>query len=133
MKIISEHYEKIVKEEGDYRTFVHKGLRCRILRHPELLHLCGYVGVPKSNKYFGKGYDDVPAEIHGGLTYADGNLRLQPEKNLWWFGFDTGHLGDKIISDPLGYGDFGNGVYRTMKYTEEETKNLAEFLNDGND
>jgi hypothetical protein len=33
--------------------------------------LCGYVGVPGGHPFHGKGYDDLPVVVHGGLTFAD--------------------------------------------------------------
>ena len=52
----------------------------------------GYVGVSESHPYFGKGYDDVDIEIHGGLTYA--REEYIDETRYWVFGWDTSHYGD---------------------------------------
>lgn len=69
------------------------------------------------------------ANVHGGLTYANDGIYLQPEKDLWWFGFDCGHSGD-ISSVNEEYNDpiFHEDIYRDKKYVIEETKKLAEFL-----
>jgi hypothetical protein len=78
---------------------------CVVIRHPDLGHLCGYVGVSKRQSLYGKGYDEnlcghhgcydhTPAalfDVHGGLTFAG---RLETRPNLWFFGFDCGHIGD---------------------------------------
>lgn len=66
------------------------GLNCRVFRHPDLGHLCGYVEVPDEHPWHGKGYDDL-VSVHGGLTYA-GNLR----GDGWWIGFDCAHFGDFV-------------------------------------
>lgn len=59
---------------------------------------CGYVGLKEGNAYYGKHYDDIPVDCHGGLTYSEGFLPVLEDswdnKDLWWIGFDTGHLGD---------------------------------------
>ena len=59
---------------------------------------CGYVGLKEGNAYYGKHYDDIPVDCHGGLTYSEGLLPVLEDswdnKDLWWIGFDTGHFGD---------------------------------------
>ena len=60
-------------------------------------HPCAYVELPKSNQYYGKDYDFIPIECHGGLTYsAYGLLPTQhPEyKNGYWIGWDYAHCED---------------------------------------
>jgi hypothetical protein len=50
------------KGEPDQHDFEAHGLKCRIRRVSHSGHLCGYVGVPESHPWFGKGYsDNVPA------------------------------------------------------------------------
>lgn len=55
----------------------------------------GYVGVPAGHPWFGLGREDIPAGIHGGLTYAADRSpgQLLPD-GLWWVGFDSSHYGD---------------------------------------
>ena len=66
---------------------------------------CGYVGVPPAHPWFGKDYDEIGADVHGGLTYArecdehpeDGVCHLtEDEDTIWWLGFDCGHCGDVL-------------------------------------
>lgn len=87
-------------------------------------------------------------QCHGGITYSDGgeNSKYPIESDLWWFGFDCGHAGDR---DDLTYAmqKFPNrqeeyrtrllieseypiedDVIRTEEYVEEECKKLAEQL-----
>ena len=82
------------------------GLDCMIVRN-RAGALCGYVGVPEGHPFYGKGYDEVRADVHGGLTYA--NL-CQPREDpamgichlsqggrpdhVWWLGFDCNHAFD---------------------------------------
>lgn len=57
----------------------------------------GYVGVDSTHPYYGMTYDtDGPDGImcHWGLTYSD-KAYWDDESDLWWFGFDCGHCGDK--------------------------------------
>ena len=51
--------------------------------------LCGYVALPKGHPLYGKHYDDLAIECHGGLTYS------KFEDNDWVIGFDCAHGGDE--------------------------------------
>lgn len=87
-------------------------------------------------------------QCHGGITYAGGgeNSKYPIESDLWWFGFDCGHAGDKadltyamqkfpnrqeeyrtrlIIENKYHIED---DVIRTEEYVAEECKKLAEQL-----
>lgn len=79
-------------EEWEYEA---TGYKCKVFRHPKLLHLNGYVGIPKEHRAYGWAYDDErlhSIDVHGGLTYAS-----EGEDGYWWFGFDTSHAGDLNI------------------------------------
>lgn len=52
-------------------------------------HLCGYVKIPKEHPFYGKDYDDINIDTHGGLTFGEIN-----EEH--WIGYDCGHSGDYI-------------------------------------
>lgn len=130
----------------------HKGLDCMMIRHYELLHWCGYVGVKPGHLAHGKGYDDVSVDIHGGLTYSEkcGNFICHEdptgEENTWWLGFDTCHLGDTspgmMLADALMKGFvqkqggeplalWSSGNYRDVDFVTSETNILAEQLANG--
>lgn len=57
----------------------------------------GYVRLPKNHKYFGADYDDIPYDIHRGLSYAD----YQTFNGIEYYviGFDTSHYGDNQSMD----------------------------------
>lgn len=68
-------------------------------------HLCGYVKIPFCHKVYGKGWDEISMEVHGGLTYAGedaptfGAISEQERKSLkdgWWIGFDCAHYKDLL-------------------------------------
>jgi len=46
---------------GDFPASIH--------RQDGLGHLCGYLGVPKPHPWYGLDYDQIDADVHGGLTY----------------------------------------------------------------
>ena len=87
-------------------------------------------------------------QCHGGITYAGGgeNSKYPIQSDLWWFGFDCGHVGDKadltyamqkfpnrqkeyrtrlLIENEYHIED---DVIRTEEYVAEECKKLAEQL-----
>ncbi len=102
-------------DEPNFLEFEYLGLPC-ILHRGGCATWCGYVGVPKGHPAYGRDYDDVGAEVHGGLTYADSGEHLTEahevrtafenglngtEKKiprLWWLGFDCAHGGDLLLT-----------------------------------
>jgi hypothetical protein len=122
--------------EPDRLDFEYAGFSCLLLRGP-VGSWCGYVGVPESHSAFGKDYNSVDVEVHGGLTYANtcnGHICHVPgpgmPEKVWWLGFDTAHLYDlgpamiKYQTSKFHTDD----VYRTMNYTRQQTERLAEQL-----
>ena len=55
----------------------------------------GYVALPKGHKYYQVDYDDIPVDVHGGLTYS------QQMGDYWVVGFDTAHFSDTIEKWPM--------------------------------
>lgn len=117
------------------------GLPCLIVRGP-VGALCGYVAVPPGHPWHGKGYDEVDASAHGGLTYADkcgGHICHVPAPgepdDVWWLGFDCGHGGDITPSMAGFYAKtkqrdpfprlYPNYAYRTVDYVRSECAELA--------
>ena len=126
------------ESEPNRVVWEHAGFPC--IAHRGMGAWCGYVGVPPGHLFHGKGYDDVNGiiEIHGGLTYADkckNHICHTPKPgepdDLWWFGFDCAHAGDKIPGFPL-FSDApmfrDDDHYWTLEDVQEETNNLAEQL-----
>lgn len=112
------------------------GLDCLIVRNPVMGNLCGYVGVPEGHPEFGKGYDDVPVNVHGGLTYADGcagpichePLPGRPD-TVWWLGFDCAHAFDLAPGMIKHAPELARlGTYRTFDYVVSEVQSLARQL-----
>lgn len=122
------------------RTMLHK------FRSPSLLtdHLLsggyanGYVAIPPSHPYYAKDYNDVPVEIHGGLTFGNeiewfADLTDAEKKDVtpinfdslneipsdyYVFGFDTLHFGDTINRYDRAW---------CIKETEELAKQLKQI------
>jgi hypothetical protein len=109
------------QHEPDKLQFKHMRFDCELLR-ARAGHWCGYVDIPKPHIYHGKGYDDIPAEVHGGLTYAG------PNGDAWRIGFDCAHLGD--LSPKYDQSWDCDATYKDINYVKAETMRLAAFLED---
>lgn len=128
--------------EPDYVAWkTESGLPALVVRNLSMGHLCGYVAVPPGHPLYGKDYDTPDVSVHGGLTYAAkcmGRVCHIPEEgetdDVWWFGFDAGHFGDRspgteaALSGFLAQSEFKTGTYKTLDYMKKECELLAEQL-----
>jgi hypothetical protein len=155
------HIDKSTWGEGPWQAEPDKcqwideasGLDCLAVRVPWGGSWCGYVGVPEGHPAFGRGYEEVDVEVHGGLTFAgpcqEGEnaeehgichipLPGRPER-VWWQGFDCAHAGDIMPgmdaalrahgSQPVRYGGcsgYPEDEYRTLEYVQAQCAHLAE-------
>ena len=82
-------------------------------------HPCCYVFLPKEHKYYGKSYDEIDIDCHGGLTYSDKELIFNPLVNDdWIIGWDYAHYGD--------YSGYFPDL-RDKKWTTQEIKKDIEY------
>lgn len=123
--------------EPDVVEWFHEGFACMAIRHSTLGHWCGYVGVQSGHSWYQQGYDDVSADVHGGLTFAGDDLT--PPQGVesyvakllrWWVGFDCGHSGDLapamlLARRTIGLGSSGD-VYRALPYVVAEVERLVQ-------
>ena len=118
----------LIAKEGERKEFTYKNYDCLIRRTPMKI-LCGYVKLLKEHKYFGKDYDNIPVEVHGGITWSG---EFQDEEG-YYLGFDCGHFNDLIPYEIGRYPSFisdmpSNDVYRTMEYVEQEIKSMIDQM-----
>ena len=134
----AEHKLKLLMQdrpwetEPDYKMWTEASTKykCEVKRNELTLTLCGYVTVPKKHHYYGLGYNDVMANVHGGLTFS----------NKGSFGFDCAHAGDLCpgillsilgtAKDPSEYAQLtlAHDTYRTFDWVVKETEDLARCL-----
>src|SRR5260221_8568664 len=117
------------QNEPDRIEYEHLGFPCLIVRVDHSGHLCGYVAVPPGHPWHGADYNDVSADVHGGLTYGDtcaGRICHVPKPgepdNVFWLGFDCGHCDDMSPAYPR---HLKRGIYRTVSYVRSEIESLA--------
>lgn len=97
---------------------------------------CGYVGVPPGHPWHGADYADIPADAHGGITYAehcdddpiDGICHVpepgEPD-HMYWVGFDCGHymdLSPTLLEHDLVLPD---QTYKDLDYVKDQITDLA--------
>lgn len=116
------------ENEPDSETGFFYGLPYLIKRNYKLLNLCGYVGVPPENKFFGKDTDELIFDVHGGISYSKDHKPLEKSDGYYWYGFDCAHCGDLIPAVNF----FQNGIYRNIEFVRDELKKLAKQLQDYN-
>lgn len=83
------------ENEPDKVSFKYHGYDCLIRRNPNLETLCGYVAIPKGNRFYN--IDDTnpicdDLQVWGGLTFC-GHL---PKRAEFYLGFDCAHAQDLV-------------------------------------
>ena len=73
------------------------GLKWRVTM-PHGVYYCGYVRVDRGHPWFGLNMEDVPAEVHGGITFSKADVSCPGvgKDDGWWVGFDHCHGSDII-------------------------------------
>ena len=93
-------------------------------------HPCAYVEIPEDHEYYGRGYEDMPLDVHGGLTFARDNLVYHEYSDkygccvrsricdTWIVGWDYAHLGDYASYSPEmgGRRHSTTMIYNDVKY-----------------
>ena len=117
-----KEFDDIINSEPSHDIFVAFGIMGQVLRHPKFLNLNGYIYLPPSHPWYKKHYDEIDAEVHGGLTYGE----LDKETNYWCIGFDTNHSGDLFyINFLMSSSELFDLTYRDWNYVKNEVKSLA--------
>lgn len=116
-----------VLSEGEHLGYefvtVHNGMGYR----------CGYVRVPKGHPWHGKDYDDIDADVHGGLTFAEPDVPCAKggADDAHWVGFDCAHCMDAQdqelpLEDGMRFFMSMSGEVRTQEYVEDQCRSLCE-------
>lgn len=108
------------------KTWITKnGLKAHVVFNNLVGHRCGYVGVNEDHILYKTNYDELDGLIegvHGGLTFSDFLNHIGINDNLWYFGYDCGHGGDKNKFNK-------SGVERTLDFCKMNCELLADQLN----
>jgi hypothetical protein len=126
---IAVHSPDVVLGHGEHLGFAW------VVTHNRIGYRCGYVRVPLGHPWYGQEYDDIGADVHGGLTFAEADVACDKggADDGWWVGFDCCHGGD--APDPTLPGEHRLSAHlydrpgykvRTQAYVEAECRSLCE-------
>ena len=107
--------DKPWESEPNHLLTEHLGYVLEIQRHERFEHLCGYIYLPESHPDYGKTYDEIGIDVHGGLTFSESGK----------FGFDCAHAGD-FQPGLTPRHRLSDEVYRTVDFVLAELQKLAE-------
>jgi len=80
-----------------YHDFYDDGVRVIVMRSNASIN--AYFGVPITHPLAGHSYDNIPVDVHGGLTFShEGDDKYLPS-GFWWYGADYAHSGDYCFYD----------------------------------
>ena len=133
------------ENEPDHAEWVQEisGYKCRIVRNEIAGSLCGYVGIPKDNVFWGVIYDEgneeldaIADDVHGGFSYTSVG-----DDGWWYFGFDTNHYDDfapaiaealiknGIVEEDIKYSKYHDCMnYKTWEFVEDQVFWLGKRL-----
>jgi hypothetical protein len=111
----------LLSQPPPWFMFAYNNYQCLAVKHPSLLHYCGYVQLPGNHpisiakpKLTDSVFDSV--EVHGGITYSE-----QSEVSYEWVvGFDCAHGGDMTAAF--------DGIHRTAEFVINELRKLVKQL-----
>jgi len=132
MKTISE----LIKSEGNEKVKIvfHEGLPYVLyaLRHPTILHWCGYIGFPEGSEYMGENSHSMIESLgmHMGDTFS-GSFPISDDHHF--VGFDCGHSIDFVPRDIKGGEDMKeidavNRGYRTLEWVWSELERMSDHI-----
>lgn len=121
--------------ENDRVEWRENGLPCLILRN-QMGAWCGYVAVPPGHPWHGAHPLDVPADVHGGISYcATCTARIchvpapGESDDVWWVGFACVHASDFLpalaVLIPPAFRSREALRYRTEQFAADQVRQLA--------
>lgn len=110
-----------IESVSEYRGFKY------VIALMSMGHRCGYIAIPKDHELYGKDYNELLLDCHGGLTYSDDGYPL--DDGNWYIGFDCAHLGDGKDYDALV--KYFNGSKKVMEHVKSCKMFDEKFGSDG--
>lgn len=114
--------EKVILDKGFFKDYEY--IILNVGTHP-----CAYICLNTNSKFYRKEYNEIPIDVHGGITFSEDKLYrvleysdeddkevLKTIERDWIIGWDYNHLGD--CNGSLGFCG--------RKYTTKEIKQEVE-------
>jgi len=118
--------------EPNEAVFIYKGYKCAIVRLVDMLHLCGYVAIPKGHKIYRKINIEDKYEVHGGITFDERGTDKETHEKIRLIGFHCGNSYDYIpqlaLEDKYYSKYFNPENYRTIEFVTKEIHKLVDQL-----
>lgn len=129
--------------EPDLCQWKRHNLSCLVIRDMSLGVWKGFVGLPKTNKFYGNKLENLLLSdeflniyIYGGICSAGSLLYKYSiyDNGLWWIGIETTHGGDFMpllkldLLDPDMLKISGKQTYKDFSFIRKETNKLAKYL-----
>lgn len=152
MEILKEWYNLIDKstwpkgpwnEEPDLVNLRIREYYCQIIR-TDFGVLNGYVALWKGHKEYGKGYNSIDIDVHGGLSFSEqanspelGDIYCDPldefhEGPHWYIGFDCIHWMDDAPGMISSTKLTPNSTYKNITFVKSELESLVQQLEELN-
>ena len=105
-----------IESVSEYRGFKY------VIALMSMGHRCGYVAIPKDHVLYGRHFNNILLDCHGGLTYSDDGYPL--DDGNWYIGFDCAHWGDGKDYDAIKkyFGSCPEVMESMMRLKELEKK-----------
>lgn len=112
--------------EPDDVKFDYRGYSCKVKRNPTLGFLCGYVVIPKNNKFYNVRFtnsicDDL--RVWGGVTYGE-----QGKDGLYRLGFDCAHFNDVVPYLDNVVTSHPEQTYKDVDFVKSELHELVDQI-----
>lgn len=100
--------------------------------------LCGYIGIPSFHPWYEMEIDDIPINVHFGLTFGQHELEMRDssgeyhphrtEMDIYWIGFDCAHFSDAVPAFVLLHDNnypIEIEQYKDVEYVKKEITNMV--------
>lgn len=84
-------------DEPDTYDFTHMGYECNAVRN-FIGVWCGFVRLPISHPWCNMPYEEIPVNVHGGLSFSGHREGSHQgiDSDFFWVGFDCARAGDYV-------------------------------------
>jgi len=108
-----------IKRHSIVADWYEDGVRCIVMRN---IGFCGYVGIPENHPLAGFGYDDIPLDCHGGLTFCG---EIKGADGWYFYGWDYSHSGDYVnFYKEIDMPSFGDDRKWTFGEVKQEVRDV---------
>lgn len=124
-------YGRLTKFQEVLYNDIYKGYEYYIINFGT--HPCCYILLDKNNKYYGKDYDDIPLDVHGGLTFSSFENQFIDNGDKYIIGWDYAHFGDRFGCDNCYHYSITDHTWKTRELIKECIDAIDNLISIGGD